>query len=305
MLVAGTVNANPCDGSVDDLLNSFNSGDYASTVEIATEMMGDSKASQCTSLYVTRRRAFLLLGQTDEAVRDLEKGVQLSPASCMTNLFLAIGYKEQGRTEIPDDGLLACISREPRNVDARYMLASVYVVNEDYDAAADAFGAISNVAPNDADARISQAYALRKASQYAEARTTLEEVLATHPDSSFAHEEMGQLLFSQGKYRESIDWFSKSIDLSVAAKEHPELIASAFSSRALSWLELKNIERAASDADQSIGLFENASAYLTRAKLAFMNADSKSACPSLDKAAALDPDKDDQSEIDRLLLECH
>lgn len=304
LLVFGGAIANPCDVPVDDLLDSFNSGNYARTVEIATEMMGDSKASQCAPLFVTRGRAFLSLGQTDDAVSDLERGVQLNPTNCMTNTFLTIGYREQGRTNIPDEGLLACIAREPRNIDARYTLASVYMTNEEFDAAADAFGEISTVAPYDVDARIFRASALRKASRYAEAKQALEEVLSSNPDSSFAHEEMGQWYFAQEEYRESIDWFGDSIELSVEAKEHPEFIADSYNSRALAWLELENIEKASRDVEESFALFEIASAYLTKAKLAFKNEDQASACRNLQKAAALNPFRKDQYEIDSLLPDC-
>ena len=302
--LAGHAIANPCDGPVDELLDSFNSGNYARTVEISTEMMGNSKSPQCAPLFVTRGRAFLLLGQIDDAVHDLEIGVRLNPTNCTTNLFLAIGYRNQGRSDIPDYGLLACIQNEPKNMDARNMLASVYVANEDFHAAADAYRAIAELDPENTEARVFVAYALRKATQYDEARAVLDAILKLSPDSSFAIEESGQLHYTRGNFEESIKLYSRAIELGAANGDSDELIAGYFNSRALAWLELEKGKSAANDVAQSLSIFENAGAYLTRAKLALEDERLQEACRDLDKASSLDPYPNDRAEIDDLKRKC-
>lgn len=302
--VHAQANANPCDGPIGDLLTSFNSGNYEKTVEIATEIMIDPDRSACPSLHTTRGRAFLLLGQTDEAVRDFENGVRLSPADCDGNIFLVIGYRKQGRTDIPDAGLRSCLALEPNNIDAQFMLAAAYMNNGAYDAAADAFEVLSKRAPDELDARLGRAWALRKSSRYTEAKSVLEEALASHPDLPLVHDELGQLYFAQGEYRQSIDSLSDAIRLSSSSEGEAELVAASHNSRALAWLALGSTDEAERDTDSSIALFETASAYLTRAKIAFRKGDPDRACLSLEKAKTLDPDREDADEIGSLLSRC-
>ena len=296
--------AGPCDGPVGELLESFNSQEYSQTAEIATRMMADPESAQCSSLYVTRGRAFLMLDQTEKAVSDLERAAEISPRSCFVNIFLSIAYRQQRRTAIPVDGLLACLNFEPSNIDALFMLASVYWNNGDYDSAASTFGTIVALDPTDIDAKVSQASAFREAERFTQAEGVLNTILENHPDSPFAHEEMGQVLLKQARYDDSIAWFTSSLELSVAAKEHPELLANVLSSRALARFENGDLPEAANDVRRSIAYYESASAFLTEAKLAFEADRVDDACRSLAKADSLEPDDTDKETIDRLLQRC-
>lgn len=245
-----------------------------------------------------------MLGQVKKAVSDLERAAELNPRSCFVNTFLSIAYREQKRAIIPDGGLLACLDSEPSNIDAHYMLASVYWNNGDYESAANTFANISFLDPADVDAKVSQASAFREAEQFEKAEGILNKVLEEHPNSPFAHEEMGQVLLMQSRYEDSIAWFTSSLELSIAAKEHPELLASALNSRAMARLENGDLDEAVDDVHQSLAYYESAGAFLTEAKLEFAAGRAESACRSLARAGGLEPDGEDAKTIDELLQRC-
>ena len=245
-----------------------------------------------------------MLAQVKNGVTDLEKAAELNPRSCFVNIFLSIAYREQKRTIIPDDGLLACLDSEPSNIDALYMLASVYWNNGDYDSAASIFGKISILDPADIDARVSQGSAYREAGRFAKAEDILNLILENHPNSPFAHEEIGQVLLNQNRYDDAIGWFTSSLELSLAANEHPELLASVLSSRALAHFENGELSEATDDVRRSIEHYENAGAFLTDAKLEFAAERIDDACRSLEKASGLEPDDEDMESIEQLLQRC-
>lgn len=296
--------SDPCGAPMESLLNAFNGGDYGRTVEIATDMIDDSDSAQCASVHTVRGRAHLLLGSIDRAITDLEEGVRLNPDSCMTNTFLALGYRAQGRTDIPDTGLLRCLERDAGNLKARFVLATVYMSNKDFNSAAEAYSAIVELQPEDIETRVYVAYALRNASRYDEARVALDAALKINPHSRAAIEELGQWYYAQGIYKESIALYSRAIELGEANGDSDELMAAYFNSRALAWMGVGEREKAASDVALSLSIFENAGALLTKAKLALQEERVQEACRNLERASALDPYPKDRVEIRLLQSRC-
>ncbi len=304
MPIVPNVVTNPCEEGVDELLVAFNGKDYERTIEVANAMVERTGPDKCSSLFVVRGRALLQLGRTEAAVEDLENAARIAPFSCLTQTFLALGYREARREEIPTDGLENCLKVEPNDERARWVLASTQLDNKDFDAAAKTFLVLADREPADSESHIMAASALRRAERYPEAKKVLDEALAVNARSVFAHEETGQWHYDREEYEEALAWFDKTIELGTDANEDAVFIAAYLDSRARAWLGLSELDKAKEDAERSFATKEDAAALLTLARVEFELGNAELGCQQLGRAAAMQPRRTTAEKISELAVRC-
>jgi len=142
----------------------------------------------------------------DLAVRHLARALQQRPNLLAANVIAGIDCLKLGFTEQAGHYLQRALKLDPSNREARQALASLYLSQKDFRAAAGEFRQIAALASDESEAWF------RLGHEYLDLSARLAYRAAhLYPDSAWGHRFLGDLLFQRGRWDEAAKEYGKAL----------------------------------------------------------------------------------------------
>jgi tetratricopeptide (TPR) repeat protein len=214
-----------------------------------------------------------------EATRYLAKALRERPNLLGPNVIVGMDYLKLGSPEKGIPFLQAALKLDPTNRDAREALASSYLAQDNFGAAAEQFHRIADLDPDKSEAffRLGHEY-LDLAARLAYRGAHL------YRDSAWGHRFLGDLLYERARWQDAIDEYRKAL---ASDPSQPGLHAAI----GQSYLQAQKFEDAEAEFRSELHLDPNSEqAWLGLASLALARHQPAPALESLEKVSQISPE---------------
>lgn len=154
-----------------------------------------------------------LKGDTQGAVEDFNKALDIDPKHVQTFIKRASIYMEQGDIAATFKQFEDAIGIDPSNPDIYYHRGQVNYINGNYDAAAKDYSESIKLDESFVYAHIQLGVVQYKLGSISSAMATFKNTLKKFESSADVHNYYGELLADQQKIEEALDMFSKAIEI--------------------------------------------------------------------------------------------
>jgi tetratricopeptide (TPR) repeat protein len=178
--------------------------------EILKEHPNDGDARSLEASFLLDR------GEVARAIAELQSVVTRSPDNFVARYQLGRAHMAEGNWEQARQSFEKAIEIQPDYLIARVSLAQLLVTRGDYDAALKAAGDILQRDRNNKYALLIQSAALLGQKKFSDARTLLNAMLQTTPNSPDVLFQLGMVDLADAKYKEANAFFKKTYDLNPA-----------------------------------------------------------------------------------------
>jgi len=154
-----------------------------------------------------------LKGDTQGAVENFNKAIEIDPKHVQTYIKRASIYMEQGDIAATFKQFEDAIGLDPTNPDIYYHRGQVNYINGNYDAAAKDYSESIKLDESFVYAHIQLGVVQYKLGSISSAMATFKNTLKKFHYSADVHNYYGELLADQQKIQEALDMFSKAIEI--------------------------------------------------------------------------------------------
>jgi tetratricopeptide (TPR) repeat protein len=166
---------------------------------------------------------YMDLGMDEEAVKYLEKAVQILPYDYQSRNNLGIVY---GKLEQFEEGyreLMIAMQLDPDNDNIKLNLGILFLRQKEYQKSEEVFKYLVKKNPGDGQLRFRLAFIYKEMGRYEKAISELQKASELAPHIINPYEEMGNIYASRLKDREkAIEYYSKGIEAAPRAKSRVE-----------------------------------------------------------------------------------
>ncbi len=156
---------------------------------------------------------YMELGMDEEAVKYLEKAIQILPYDYQSRNNLGIVYGKLDQFEKAYRELTIAMQLDPNNDDIKINLALVFLKQKEYSKAEEIFKYLINKNPNDAKLHYRLAFVYKGMGQYEMAIAELKRASSLAPHVLNPYEELGNIYLSRLNDKEKAKYYySKGID---------------------------------------------------------------------------------------------
>ncbi|HOG17232.1 MAG TPA: tetratricopeptide repeat protein [Syntrophales bacterium] len=152
-------------------------------------------------------------GQTDGAIREMERAIERDPKSAFLKTELATLYMEKRDTQKAIALCEEALADEPDSIDVHLLLGNVYLTIKDYQNAAKVFRKAIEIEPNHATAHLFLGTIYAETKQYPSAVEVFQRLLRIDPDHVMGNFYYARLLTEMKRYPEAEAAFQKTLAL--------------------------------------------------------------------------------------------
>jgi tetratricopeptide (TPR) repeat protein len=152
-------------------------------------------------------------GDFEEAEGAYDQALRIDPDLSHAVVGLATCLMKDRRTKKAEDLLVPYLARRPGDVQARLLLARVYVRESELDRSAEALRSVLQADPDNLVARYNLGFVAYRSRRYDEARDNLQRAIGLRPDHVAAHYTLGLTDLAQGRAQEAIAELEKAVSL--------------------------------------------------------------------------------------------
>ena len=201
----------PSNEVITQLLNLYNSGQLAATIEQAQALL-----LQYPDTFVI----WNILGAANKGLGDLDKALQAFKKVTELNPNYADGFNNLG-TVLKDQGKLSsalnaykkAVTFNPNSAEGHNNMGSTFQEQGKTKKAIEAYSKALKLKPNYAAAYYNMGITLKNQGKLQEAIEAYKKAITINPDYTSAHNNMGNVLKQQGKLEEAIEAYSKALSL--------------------------------------------------------------------------------------------
>ncbi len=162
---------------------------------------------------------YMDLGMDEEAIKHLEKAIQILPYDYQSRNNLGIVYGKVGQFERAYQELMLAIHLDPENDNIKINLGILFLRQKDYQKAEEVFKYLMEKRPNDAQLHYRLAYVYKEWGKYEQAITELQKASALAPQIINPYEELGNIFGSRLEDRgRAIQFYSKGVEVAIKSK---------------------------------------------------------------------------------------
>jgi tetratricopeptide (TPR) repeat protein len=155
-------------------------------------------------------------GDTEHAIKNLSKAVELKPDDHELNSLLGVELTQNGDVDAVDaviESFETAINIDPNNAEAYNGIGTVLNEKGELDAAIDSYKQALKIKPDYADACFNMGNALKDKGDLDAAVDSYKQALKIKPDFSAAYNNIGFTLKDQGKFEEAIEAYRKALTI--------------------------------------------------------------------------------------------
>lgn len=152
-------------------------------------------------------------GRSPEAIREMQRAVNLDAGDAKYHFSLGILYDNQGRFDEAVKEFQTAIELNPKQPKGHYELGVAYARQRQFAVAAKEFQISLAMNPYDRDAHNHLGIVYDEQGHYEDAEREFRSALNIDPDYGEAHNNMGILYKRQGRYEEAIEEFQAALKL--------------------------------------------------------------------------------------------
>jgi Flp pilus assembly protein TadD len=172
-------------------------------------------------------------GEYADAETNFKRSIDLGSKYPLTYSNLALAKILQGRPEEGEADLKKAADITSGSVSPQFFasavgdLANAYAAKKNYEKAAENFGRLVYIQPNNADARTRLAWSLYYLKKYDEAGAQAEKALSLAPDSAETYNIYGLILLAKGRPRDAEKAFERALKISPGLSAAKDNLAAA------------------------------------------------------------------------------
>jgi tetratricopeptide (TPR) repeat protein len=137
--------------------------------------------------------ALMSLGQTDEALSELQQGLKQHPDDVDSHLLAARLYAEKQQLDMIEEHLLMANRADPQHVEVQLRLGNFYRLSNRLSVAEHHYDEVMRLDDGNADAYIGKAMVLIEMNDYGQAMNVLTTGLRRNPDNPRLHDAQASL----------------------------------------------------------------------------------------------------------------
>jgi tetratricopeptide (TPR) repeat protein len=165
-------------------IDRYTSADYGGAVTEFRRAIGLSPFSDnAAKAYDFAARAYLLDGNTEEAIKTYQEAIKSYPGRAAFHASLGEIYYKQGQLSEAEAEYKAAINLDPESTDSRYALGQLYLNSERYSEAEVQFKKVVGLSPQSSIGYYGLGQTYRKMGEYGDALTQLDKAISL--DRSF------------------------------------------------------------------------------------------------------------------------
>lgn len=165
--------------------------------------------------------ALFLLGSAEKATAYFRRAVVQEPNNAIYHFNLGLGLNAQEKLSEAIEEFEIAIVLDPTHIKARYKLGrALFELKSDeaYRRAATVDSELFRLIGDDPIVLYNWGLALEHLSSYAEAEDKYRQAIRKKPDKARYHKVLGDVLFSQEKYKDALESYTRAMDLNPDAK---------------------------------------------------------------------------------------
>jgi protein O-mannosyl-transferase len=155
-------------------------------------------------------------GQTDEAIAQFEKALEIKPDEAQTHFTLANSLLEKGSVDQAIAEFQKALEIQPDFAEAHNNLGNALLKRGKLEEAGGHFQMALQIKPDYVDARINLGYVFLQMGKLDDAITQYQEALELKPDNAQAHNNLGNTLLKKGRVDEAMVHFHAAAQISPA-----------------------------------------------------------------------------------------
>lgn len=196
---------------IEEALNYYESGDYASATPLFREMLAE-EPDNLEVLYILAL-SLQKLGQTAEARDLLGRALALEPANPVLHIALGSVCVQAGDLAAAEDAFSAAARHDPNRIEAHNGLAFVQLAQGRAEEAEQTLRLALKADQRNVQALFNMGIALFRQSRWTEAINYLNEVIAAEPDNAPAQAYLGRAFLASGNAGFAIQCFENALKL--------------------------------------------------------------------------------------------
>ncbi|MCX8119151.1 MAG: tetratricopeptide repeat protein, partial [Desulfobacterota bacterium] len=166
---------------------------------------------------------YMDLGMDEEAIKYLEKAIQILPYDYQSRNNLGIVYGKIGEFEKAFQELMIAMHLDPENDNIKINLGILFLRQKEYLKAEEIFQYLIQKRPDDAQLHYRLAYVYKEWGKYDLALSELHRASALAPHIINPYEEIGNLYATRLRDREkAIEYYSKAVEVAKKSKVKAE-----------------------------------------------------------------------------------
>ncbi|MBN2241580.1 MAG: tetratricopeptide repeat protein [Acidobacteria bacterium] len=234
-LLALPVHSQP-EGVLQEAIQLFGKGEYRQARDFLAEA-GDSWDDPA-EIRFWLGKTYLKTGRWDDAVKAMEKAVQMKPSNAMYRLWLGRAYGSRAENRIFGFNDARRVIREfkkagelePENIDIRFDLLEFYaqapgIVGGGKDKAWAEAGLISRLMPE--KGYIARATVYRQEGKWDLAEKELRQATLDYPSEAAAHKDLAQFFLDRRDFSRALASARKALELNPASKQTRYIVAAS------------------------------------------------------------------------------
>ncbi|MFV0505543.1 MAG: tetratricopeptide repeat protein [Bacteroidales bacterium] len=273
---------------LDNLLESFNKGEYKKAVYYADKLI-NKDSSDYLSL-VIKGRALANLGKEHQGIEAISKAIEINPNYYQAYAYRAVLWVRLGNCDVHRvvQDLDIALSEEPSNVklirikaDCLYRLGLLTEAIAEHDK-------ILDLDTKDYESIVSRATINKKLGNIDLALKEYTRAIELDCRQSFAFEERAWLFMEQEQFDRAVADYNRALENMPDNEDFRQLRAYSLNNRGLAYFKLGNNDKALADINLSLEMFPaNAHAYKNRALVYFDNNEDAKGRSDMEKANEL------------------